>query len=119
MKVISTNKVEIYDDNNERIILEESETQNSISDFAYKKMKINAGESDYEINLVKSALEFIYIYTDKEISVKINNITGEERTINENGMYIFASQNIDKLYISNSGTENATITFVETNTLIS
>lgn len=117
MKMISKNQVEIYNNDNERIVLEVSEEQNTISDFEYKKTVIDAGEVDYEVNLVKSSLEFIYIFTDTEVVVKINAISGEARTINAGGVYIFSSQNVDTLYITNSTDKNAKVTVVETNTL--
>jgi len=120
MKMIATNKVEIYNDDNERIVLEESQEQRSITDFEYKKTVVEAGETDYLVNLVKSGLEFIYIFTDAEITVKINSTSGEERIINTGGVYIFSSQDIDSLYVTNaSATVDANVTVVETNTLVS
>lgn len=112
MKVITNTKVQIFDTNNEQIVLEMEEQQKNITDFAYKKFILPAQTVNYEVHLVKSALQFIYIFTDRTITVKINDINAEERTIT--AFDIFSTDSVDSLFLTNNDLNaDANITVVE------
>jgi hypothetical protein len=112
MKMIADTKIQIFDDNNEQIVLESEEQQEVITDFAYKKFILPFQTADYQVQLVKSDLQFVYLFTDQTITVRINSLTAEVRTITAFDM--FSSDNIDTLFLNNDSlTTNANITVVE------
>jgi hypothetical protein len=112
MKSITNIKVQIFDDNNEQIVLENEEQQKTITDFAYKKFILPAQSVNYQVVLVKSDLQFIYIFTNHTITVKINDVNAEERTIT--AFDVFSSDNIATLFLTNNDlSTDANVTIVE------
>lgn len=112
MKMVANVKVQIFNDDNEQIVLENQEEIKTITDFGYKRFVLDKETTDYQVHLVKADLQFIYLFTDNPIIVKINADTAEPLEIND--FYIFSTNDVDTLYLTNESTTlNAAIRIVE------
>lgn len=75
-------------------------------------ISIPMGQTDYEVKLDGMDIRFIYLESDKEISIKLNNIANTPITItplegNNVAHYLICTKNVSAIYLTNPSLTNS------------
>jgi hypothetical protein len=105
---------EIYDENNVRTDYLMSTKTLVLQDASKQRVTIDAGATDYALNIVKSGLEFIVIITTAPLQIKLNDIVNPAMV--NNGQFVIQTSDVTAIYVTNPDAENAiTIDIIQGN----